>query len=71
MPKRKISASVDEQRLARAVELAGDDNVSAVIDAALGSFIERELERRWLDAHPPSDLPGEVVPDLTDLPWEN
>ncbi len=70
MTKRKISASVDEDRLARAVELTGEDNVSAVIDTALGLLIERELERRWLEAHPPADLPGEVVPDLSDLPWE-
>ncbi len=71
MTKRKISASVDEGRLARAVELTGEDNVSAVIDTALGLLIERELERRWLEAYPPADLPGEVAPDLSDLPWED
>lgn len=68
--KRKISASIDGDRLARAVELTGEENVSAVLDAALLTLIERKLEQLWLDAHPASDLPGEVVPDLSDQLWE-
>lgn len=70
MAKQKISATVDRERLAHAVELTGESNVSAVLNAALGVLIERELERRWLKAHPATDLPGEVPPDLTDIPWE-
>ncbi len=70
MTKRKISASIDGDRLARAVEFTGDDNVSNVIDTALAILIERKLEQLWLDAHPVFDLPGEVAPDLADLPWE-
>ena len=70
MTKQKISATVDRERLATAVELAGEASVSAVLDAALEALIERERERRWLAAHPPTDLPGEVAPDLSDLPWD-
>ncbi len=70
MTKRKISVTVDEGRLDAAVDLIGDSNVSAVIDAALALLVEREQERRWLAAHPPSDLPGEVTPDLSDVPWD-
>jgi maltooligosyltrehalose trehalohydrolase len=32
------------------------------------ALMERELERRWLEAHPDDELPGEVVPDLSGLP---
>jgi post-segregation antitoxin (ccd killing protein) len=70
MTKRKISVTVDDDRLAAAVELSGESNVSAVVDAALAALVEREQERRWLAAHPPSDLPGEVIPDLSDLGWD-
>ena len=69
MTKRKISATVDPERLAEATRLTGSDNVSAVIDQALAALIEQQLEQRWLEAQPASDLPGEVVPDLSDLPW--
>lgn len=70
MPKRKISATVDPERLAQAAHLVGSDNVSSVLDLALAALIEREHEQRWLSAHPGDDLPGEVVPDLADVPWE-
>lgn len=74
MTKRKVSATVDRERLAEATELTGVDSVSGVLDRALEALIERELERRWLDAHhgpvPDDDLPGEVAPDLTDVPFE-
>jgi post-segregation antitoxin (ccd killing protein) len=69
--KRKISVSVNDERLATAVELTGQSNVSAVLDAALAALIERERERRWLEAHPPIDLPGQVIPDLSALPWDS
>ena len=70
MTKRKISVTVDEDRLAAAVELSGESNDSAVVDAALAVLVEREQEARWLAAHPPSDLPGEVTPDLSTVPWD-
>lgn len=73
MPKQKISATVDPERLAVALALTGDSTVSAVLDAALLALIDRERERAWLAAHDgdaPSDLPGEVEPDLTHVPWE-
>ena len=71
MTKRKISATVDPDRLAEAAKLSGSDNVSAVIERALSVLIDAERERRWLEAHEDVDLPGEVEPDLTDVPWED
>ena len=70
MTKKKISATVDPERLAEAVELTGSINVSSVLDRALDALIVQERERQWLAAHPATDLPGEVVPDLSSLPWE-
>ena len=37
---------------------------------ALAALIERELEKRWLDADPDNELPGAVEVDLTSVPWE-
>ena len=70
MPKTKVSATLTPERLARAREITGTDSVSDLLEEALGALIERELERRWLDAHPDDDLAGEVVPDLSTVPWE-
>lgn len=70
MPKTKISATVSPDRLARAREVTGTHGVSELLDDALTALIERELERRWLEAHPDENLPGEVVADLSDLPWD-
>jgi post-segregation antitoxin (ccd killing protein) len=70
MTKKKISATVDPDRLAEAVELTGSVNVSSIIDRALDALIDQERERQWLAAHPAADLPGEVAPDLSDAPWE-
>lgn len=70
MAKRKISATIDPDRLAEAVELSGTDNVSSVLDRALKALIDLERERQWLEARRDTDLPGEVPPDLSDLPWE-
>ncbi len=70
MPKKKISATVSPDRLARAREVTGKRNVSELLDDALDALVERELERRWLDSHDEADLPGEVPPDLSSLPWE-
>ncbi|MDN5749421.1 MAG: hypothetical protein L0H64_13040 [Pseudonocardia sp.] len=41
---------------------------------ALDAVVERELERQWLAVHDWSpagtDLPGEIVVDLADVPWD-
>jgi len=70
MPKTKVSATVSPHRLARAREITGTDNVSELLDQALDALIERELEQRWLRAHPDQELPGEVLPDLSAVPWD-
>lgn len=33
-------------------------------------MIAADLERRWLDAHPDEELPGEVPVDLSTVPWD-
>ena len=70
MNRKKISVTVDPGRMSEALRLAGDDNLSAVVDRALEAFVDRERERIWLEAHPPEDLPGPVTPDFFDLPWD-
>ena len=71
MTKTKVSATVDPEHLAEARALLVTDNVSVVLDTALVALIERELERRWLVAHPDHDLPVDVPVDLSDLPWDD
>ncbi len=77
MAKEKISATVDPARLAEAKALRSNDSVSAVLDEALRVLIEREHERRWLDAHPVADsgdrsnVVDQVIPDLTGLDWDD
>jgi post-segregation antitoxin (ccd killing protein) len=71
MTKMKVSATLDPEHLAEARALVGSDNVSVVLDTALVALIERELERRWLAAHPDDDLPIDVVVGLADLPWDD
>jgi post-segregation antitoxin (ccd killing protein) len=73
MAKRKVSATISPERLHRAQELTGNENVSEVLDQALGALVERELERRWLHEHdegPLHDLPGETLVDLAHIPWD-
>ncbi len=50
--------------------MTGTSNVSQLLDDALTALIERELEKRWLKAHPDDELPGEVEVDLTSVVWE-
>ena len=71
MTKLKVSATLDPEHLAEARALVGSNNVSVVLDTALVALIERELERRWLAAHPDDDLPIDVVVGLTNLPWDD
>lgn len=74
MAKHKVSVTLSPERLQRAQLITGSENVSELLDDALEALIERELERRWLSAHESApgdpDLPGEVAPDLSELPWE-
>lgn len=71
MTRLKVSATVRPERLALAQEITGKTNVSELIDDALSALIEREQERRWLDAHPDRSLPVDVPVDLSDLPWDD
>ncbi len=74
MAKKKISATVSPEWIEAARAATGNDNLSELIERGLEALVERELERRWLEAHHRSadadDLPGEVVVDLGDVPWE-
>lgn len=66
----KISATLTPERLREAQAVTGTSNVSQLLDEALAALIERELEKRWLQANPDHELPGEVAVDLTAVPWE-
>lgn len=66
----KISATLTPERLREAQEVTGTSNVSQLLDEALAALIERQLEKRWLEANPDDELPGEVEVDLTSVPWE-
>jgi hypothetical protein len=66
----KVSATLTPERLKEAQEVTGTRNVSQLLDEALAALIERELEKRWIDAHPDDELPGEVEIDLSSVPWE-
>jgi len=66
----KVSATLSPERLREAQEVTGTSNVSQLLDEALAALIERELEKRWLDAHPDQDLPGAVPVDLSAVPWD-
>lgn len=70
MTKTKVSATLSPDQLAKAREVTGTSNLSQLLDDALAALIERELERRWLDAHPDDELPGEVPVDLSSVPWD-
>jgi post-segregation antitoxin (ccd killing protein) len=69
-PRKKISATLTPERLRQAQEVTLTLNVSQLLDDALAALIERELEKRWLEAHRDDELPGEVEVDLSSVPWE-
>jgi post-segregation antitoxin (ccd killing protein) len=73
MAKRKISATVSAESIEQAQAVAGNGNLSDLIERGLDALVERERERRWLDGyrrHPAADdLPGDVEIDLTAAPW--
>lgn len=66
----KVSATLTPERLREAQAITGTSNVSQLLDEALSALIERELEKRWLEANHDDDLPGEVQVDLSSVPWE-
>ena len=69
-PKTKVSATLRPDRLREAQAITGTSNVSQLLEDALSALIERELEKRWLEANRDDDLPGEVRVDLSSVPWE-
>lgn len=71
MPKIKVSATIDPERLERARRVTATRGISELLDLALAALVERELEERWLRAHPDESLPGQVVPDLSRVPWDD
>lgn len=72
MPRVKISATLSPERIAEARAVVATASLSELLDRALDALIERELERRWLEAHDgdASDLPAAVPVDLSDIPWD-
>lgn len=66
----KVSATLTPERLREAQAITGTSNVSQLLDEALSALIERELEKRWLEASRDDELPGEVRVDLSSVPWE-
>lgn len=76
MAKQKVSVTLSPERIDRARAVTGRTNLSELLDDALDALVERELENRWLDGHDRSagfrdDLPGEVVVNLADVPWDD
>jgi len=74
--KQKVSVTLTPERVERARAVTGRSSLSELLDDALDALVDRELERRWLDAHEraavgETDLPGEVPVDLADVPWES
>ncbi|MDN5861778.1 MAG: type II toxin-antitoxin system CcdA family antitoxin [Pseudonocardia sp.] len=74
MAKQKVSVTLSPERIERARTVTGRSNLSELLDDALDAVVERELERQWLAVHDRSpagtDLPGEIVVDLADVPWD-
>ena len=72
MTRVKISATLAPERIAEARAVVETASLSELLDLALDALVERELERRWLDAHDgdASDLPGPVPVDLGHIPWD-
>ena len=73
--KTKVSATVDQDRLAEAQKLTGCTNVSAVLDQALEALIVAHLERAHADGYSRWPQGDETValPDPSVwafLPWD-
>jgi hypothetical protein len=75
MPKVKISATVDPDRLEKAKQLTGCENVSEVLDRGLMALIESYLETvhaYGYERHPQgAETVAPVDPAVwADLPWD-
>ncbi len=72
MTRVKISATLAPELIAEARAVVTSASLSELLDRALEALVEREHERRWLDAHDgdESDLPGMVPIDLSHIPWD-
>lgn len=73
--KTKVSATVDQDRLAEAQRLTGCTNVSAVLDQALEALIVAHLERAHADGYSrwPQGDDTVALPDPSvwaALPWD-
>lgn len=76
MAKQKVSVTLSPERIERAKAVTGRVSLSELLDDALDALVDRELERRWLDAHQPgeaadADLPVDAPVDLRSLPWSD
>jgi post-segregation antitoxin (ccd killing protein) len=73
MTRIKISATIAPELIAQARAVVASASLSELLDRALEALVERENERRWLDAHDgdESDVPTMVPVDLSHIPWED
>lgn len=73
MTRVKVSATLAPELIAEARAVVSTASLSELLDRALEALVERELERRWLDAHhgDTSALPGPVPVDLSHIPWDD
>lgn len=65
-----VSVTLTPEILQAAQAITGTSDISQLFDDALGALIEREPEKRWVEANRDDDLPGEVRVDLSLAPWE-
>lgn len=75
MGKVKVSATVSPERLARAKQLTGSQNVSEVLDRALGALIDDELERIHSEGYADAPQGDETVTTVdasvwSGIPWD-
>jgi hypothetical protein len=73
--KTKVSATVDQDRLAHAQKLTGCANVSAVLDQALEALIVAHLEQAHAEGYARQPQGNETLtrtdPSVwADLPWD-
>lgn len=76
MGKVKVSATVSPDRLERAKQLTGCQNVSEVLDRALEALIDDELERIHAEGYTDTPQGGETVATVgaavwSEVPWDN
>lgn len=75
--KTKVSATIDQGRLAEALKLTGVTNVSALLDQALEALIVARLEAAHVQGyveHPQDDEDMMALPDTrvwADIPWDD